>query len=557
MGYVNAVRGPTLILTLLSASLFPLALPNELFQVGNPFIGIISLVPLYLAVRSAPTPRAATRIGAVFGGVSTLFANYWLMFFGDYSIWTITGTTIGYMGYNAILAAFLWKSLHAPSGYRPILFALTWMGYEFLKSTGFLAYPWGLAAYPLGSVSTLIQIADVTGIWGITLLLVLVNGVVSEFLLMRFGEGLRAASQMRRNSPFPQPLAPEPHVRETSRTTCGNALFAAVLVVVTLSYGVWVKNRQIAPTGEIDVILVQQNADSWDVSDLQTPLRTAQDQTRRGLAAAADAPDLVVWSETSLRFPYDQGRAWYTRNPIDDPFAEFLANLPAPLLTGSPVRSPENAAEYHNGVILVDPRGDVVSWYGKQHLVPFAENVPFWNFPAVQSFFKEVVGLPAIWAPGPGYRLFAVRGKDGGTFNIGTPVCFEDSFPDVCRGFVLAGADVLINLTNNAWSRTNSAQLQHFVAARFRSVESRRTLIRSTNAGFTAVIDPWGRVTDSLPMFEPGFLRVSAPIYTGGQTLYVRYGDYLPIAALVLLFGLLVCSAVYTWRGTAWRGTTS
>ena len=517
------VRKPTLAATLLSAVLFPLALPNELFPMGNPFIGLIALAPLYVALREAESPRQATLAGVLFGGISTFLANYWLMFFGEYSVWTIGGTTVGYMLYNAILGPFLWRALRARPAYRPILFALVWTGYEFLKSVGFLAYPWGLAAYPFNMVSVLVQVVDVTGVWGLTLVVVYANALVAEGALI---------------------LADR---RSTDARSAGrNAVFCALLAGLIVTYGVVMINRDIPARGSLRVLLVQQNADSWNTRDVAGPLLTAQQLTRAGLAEMPD-PDLIVWSETSLRFLYnsDYGRDWYDRNPSREPFTQFVSRLPAPLMTGSPVQGEGGEFTVHNAVLLLDQDGSIVQWYGKQHLVPFAEHVPYWESAAVQRFFQEVVGIQAIWAPGPGVELFRIERAGSDPVLAGTPICFEDGFSYMGRRFVLAGADVLINLTNNAWSRTDSAQLQHLVAARFRAVETRRSLVRSTNAGYTGVVDPWGRVVSGLPMFTGGYLAVDVPVYSpGSSTVYVMWGDYLPIVILAGLVLLLLRSHV-------------
>jgi apolipoprotein N-acyltransferase len=133
-----------------------------------------------------------------------------------------------------------------------------------------------------------------------------------------------------------------------------------------------------------------------------------------------------------------------------------------------------------------------------------------------------------------------VETDEAGTVHFGAPICFEDAFTGVVRGFRHGGADVIINLTNNSWSRTESAQIQHYVAARFRAVETRTALVRSTNSGLTGVVDGHGRLQASLPMFERGSLAVEVPVYDTGMTVYTRYGDYLPQLFLVVVLGVLI-----------------
>lgn len=496
---------------LVSAVLFAVALPNELLLYGSPIVGAIALVPLYRALRDAPNGRKAARLGALFGLVSTLLTNFWLMFFRDYSVWTIGGTAIGYTAYNFLLGGLLWLVLRARTAWRPVLFALLWTLYEYAKSIGFLGYPWGLAAYPFNTVIPLIQIVDITGVWFLSFLVVYLNATVAELIdRPRLGGGFSVFHR--------------------------HAAMVLILFAGTLAYGGISLSRDIPVRDEVDMLLVQQNIDMWIAGDIASALEGLQEQTAEALADS-EPPDLVVWSETSLRYPLERSRGWYERNPPEQPFTQFVRQLPAPLLTGAPYFNAERD-EFYNAALLLSGEADIDQWYGKQQLVPFAELTPFWDVTIIRRFFQEVVGISAIWARGPEYRLFRVP-SDQGTVLAGTPICFEDGFARVTAGFVRNGADLLINLTNNAWSRTNSAQVQHFVAARFRAVETRRTLVRSTNAGYTTVVDPWGRTTDSVPMFEAATLRVNVPVRVPDrESVYLYWGDYLP-QLLAVLFAVL------------------
>jgi apolipoprotein N-acyltransferase len=512
---------------LLSGVLFPLALPNELFLLGSPVVGLVALVPYYVALRETSDARTAARLGAIFGGVSTIIANYWLMFFGDYSIWTIGGTTIGYVGYNWLLGGFLWRVVHTRRAYRPVLFAAVWMGYEYLKSIGFLGYPWGLAAYPFNELTIFNQVVDVTGVWALSFLAVYANAVIAELV------------SARRRSPWLEQL--------------GNPIMLCLLVIATGIYGQIRVNEPVPVQDTVDLVLVQQNADAWNTRDISGPLLTSQRETEAGIAAWEKEPELIVWSETTLRYFYVESRSWYERNPSEKPFLTFVSELPAPLLTGAPFQNPDDEFAYHNAVLLIDQDTEVTQWYGKQHLVPFAELIPFWQTEMIRTFFQDVIGIPGIWAPGPGIRLFTIQGNGGSDVLIGTPICFEDGFSYMVRRHVKAGADLVINLTNNSWSRTNSAQLQHFVAARYRAIETRRGLVRSTNSGYTSVLDPWGRVTESAPMFESNHLNVTVNVYEPAvETIYVLWGDYLPQLTLALL-GILMLVAETKKRSASRR----
>ncbi len=172
-----------LLLTLFSALLLFLAIPNEIFPYGSPLFGSIALVPLYTAVRKASTLKFSSLLGVVFGTASSLLIYYWLMFFQDFSTWTITGTTFGYAIYFSILFPYLTSLTRMDRAYRPLLFAASWTIFEYFKSTGYLGFPWGLIPYPFHQLFSLIQIVDITGIWGLSFLIAFFNAVVGETML--------------------------------------------------------------------------------------------------------------------------------------------------------------------------------------------------------------------------------------------------------------------------------------------------------------------------------------------------------------------------------------
>ena len=194
----SELRLPLVLLTVASSILLPLALPSEFFGAaarllgltpdesffwGNAVLGFVCIAPIFYAVSRAPTFGFASILGLIFGVFSTVLANYWLMFFQGYTIWTMGGTVLGYMGYNALLFPFLRGVSRLSIRYRPFLLAVAWCVYEYFKSIGFLGYPWGLVAYPAGAFLPLIQFVDVTGVWGLSFLMALINSLAAEAAL--------------------------------------------------------------------------------------------------------------------------------------------------------------------------------------------------------------------------------------------------------------------------------------------------------------------------------------------------------------------------------------
>lgn len=527
-----------LVLAVYSGLVTALALPNELFPSGSALLGAVAVVPYFLALAHAPSLRQAARLGAVYGAVSTAASNYWLAFFEDFSVWTLGGTTLGYTLVHALLAVVLVRFLREDRPWRPFAVAAAWTAYEYLKSVGFLAYPWGLLAYPPSNILVYVQHVEITGIWSLSFITAAVNAVLTEPLLR-----LRAAAAGRsvRTGPLPW------------RGIVRQAAFVVLLIALALGFGIWRSANPIPVAGHMRTVLVQHNIDQWRAGQEERSLRRGQELTREALTAAQGPVDLVAWSETSLQRPYTQYQSFYRRSPAGDPFLSFLREIDTPFLTGAPVVLDAQDWELLNGAILLSPSGRLLDYYGKQHLVPMAENIPFWNFAPVREFFRTVIGLAGRWSVGTEYTLFEVPVADPGvgTVSFGAPICFEDSFGYLARGFIYLGADVLVNLTNNAWSRTDSAQIQHFVSARFRAIENRRALVRSTNSGLTAVIDAYGRVTAGLPMFESRALTAEVPIYdTDEITIYTRFADWL---GKLLLAVTIVIAAWLFVRDGDWR----
>lgn len=521
----------SLLLAAFSGFLYSVSLPNELLPFGSPLIGPIALIPVFLAILRVRSIRHAAAVGVVFGVVSTLLSNYWLMFFGEFSVWTIGGVTVGYAAYNALFFPFLWV-LSAPNAslttvlpsrdrvlpYRPVLIASAWVAYELLKSRGFLAYPWGLAAYTASSVPSLIQSGELFGVWGLSFIVIFLNASILE-LMSAPGTGL-----------------PDPEERRRALRYVASAL---ALTVVLAGFGVVRLHQEVPIVGEFTAVLIQPNTDSWETGNEESSLLILQNLTRDAIIEHG-RPDIVVWSETSLRRPYPENQDFFGRFPARDPFTQFLREIDTPLVTGAPWRVAPDSHDYMNAVIMIKPNGTVSEWYGKQQLVPFAEGIPFWEFGFVRRFFRSVVGIFGVWTPGNESRLFGFS-ADGHEYSFSAPICFEDAFANVVRRFDHAGADLHVNLTNNSWSRTDSAQYQHFVAALFRTVETRRTLVRSTNSGFTVVLDAHGRTVDSLPMFTSAYLHVTVPVHAlSRRTVYSATGDVLPISFFILITVFLI-----------------
>ena len=513
---------------LLSALMLSLGIPNELFLFGSALFGIFALAPLYMALARARSFAAAgVTCGAQIACVH-LFSSFWLANFKDFAIFTLGASTIAYFGLGVLIGWCLKAVMGSREDIRPFAFAACWVCWEWLKGTGFLGYPWG--TLPLASLGLrrLVQIADTTGIWGISFLLALCSSATAEIIFFLLYKKINVLTLRGAFS--------HPAVRA--------ALFAIALFALSFFYGLCRINALPAPEGSFAASIVQQNSDPWGSGGgAEETLRNIQSLTRSALQSWKDEgkePDIIIWSESSLSSPFNtaQGRLYYRARPKGGTFFSFLEEAGTPIFTGSPFVADENGRRRHyNAAILIAPDGEIADWYGKIQLVPFAEYVPFSDNEFLAGLFEKIVGFSSGWTPGKKLTVFSFEAKtpDGGALQVPftSPICFEDAFPAVTARLHRAGGKVLINITNDSWSRTASAEYQHFAVASFRVIELRCTMIRSTNGGYTVIILPTGEVAASLPLFEKAYLNAHVPVYPREETFYLKFGDWLAFLCAV------------------------
>ncbi|HWP68272.1 MAG TPA: apolipoprotein N-acyltransferase [Rectinemataceae bacterium] len=525
------------LLPLFSAVLCAISLPNDIFLAGLWPLGFLSLIPFYITLRRAASPRRAAIAGAVFGGMHHALTSYWLFFYKGFAFWTLGTTTIAYAVVYATIGlygSFLLRS--ETKAYRPFLFALGWTVFEFLKSTGFLGYPWGLVPYSLTSAPVFLQIADSTGVYGLSFILALSAAVLSELFVLK---NQKTHSGLSRQSESPL-LAGKA------------AAFAALLIALTLGYGLVAMNTDIPVKAVLRAILVQQNTDPWisgEYAALESNVSLARKAFDENAAAGGRRADLMVFSETSLRRPFGDYRDWFATHPQKDPLLPMLAETDSYLLTGAPVVLDWDTYAATNSVIFISPEGQLIKSYAKIHPVPFAEAIPLWEYEWFRKFMREVIGIDSGWVMGSELTVFSIPLKsaagDVQRIDFSTPICFEDAFADLCRQYFLKGADLLINLTNDSWSTKKSAQIQHWAIARFRAIENRRTLVRSTNSGVSCVVDPWGKMLFEMPQFENFSAAVDIPIFELPKlTIYTAYGDWFALVCALLFSSRVIINCI-------------
>lgn len=522
-----------------SAIIFSAAIQNELLPFGSPFLGIFALAPLYLALRNSTSYLESSLLTGLQVLLVHLMSSFWLGFFRDFAIFTLGASALGTgvigMVFGCYLHYFVGRR-KSPTLYgsdvpiHPALFfAVVWTLYEWAKSTGFLAYPWGTLVMTAYRWSLVTQIVDITGTWGLSFIFSLFAALVGEGLyLLPSSTGL---SRMKGLEPMAGTRTAFHSYRQLTATWMA-------LIVLTVLYGGWQLGRDWIPVKHMETVMVQQNIDSWVVGGDTLPIQISQDLTDAAveecLAATGDKPDLVVWSESVLSYTFPESESYYHHNPDPRPFIPYVESIGVPFVVGGATTVNREERMYSNSALYFDSDGEYEGFYAKMQLVPFAEVIPGAQYQWVRKLLDAIVGFSSGWTPGTALTLFSVPLKSGGQVRISLPICFEDAFPPVCRALYRAGSEVFVNITNDSWSMTNSAEYQHFAIASYRAIEYRTTLIRSTNSGYSVVVDPRGQVIADMPLFEAASLYTSVPVYQRTTTVYSLVGDWVPAICFVL-----------------------
>ena len=513
-------------LALVSAAslLFAASNPNPVFIKGLPFLAWVAYVPVFYLVRH--TGFASSIFwGAFYGYASYGLFNYWLTVFHP-----LAGLIVGsiYLVYMALLFPLLRLAIIVFPKRGYLLQWLIWMAFEYLRTRGFLGYSYGVAGYSQWNLLPVIQIASITGVWGVTALLVFSSAWLASAM-----DGFRDFFR-----------------RERLSAAIWFALLAAALV-----YGFF---SPVDYSGErkFKAALIQHNTDPWQASKAET-FALALEEYRKdfmilsrlsneALAARPDT-DLVVWSETAF-----VPRIYWHTTYRDDPGSwvlvrelyNYLREKDVPFIVGNDdARKDANLSPWGNNRVdynaaMLFEKAELKGVYRKLHLVPFTEHFPYrkqlpWIYNALKNADTH------FWEKGTEATVF-----EAGGVKFSTPICFEDTFGYLSRDFVLNGAEVIVNLSNDAWSASLPAQMQHLSMAVFRAVENRRSMVRSTASGQTAAIDPNGKILAMAPPFTESYLNAEVPVITGSLTFYTRYGDYLGKAFVFAAFLVLISGII-------------
>lgn len=509
---------------LLGISFPPFPFPFQLFM-------FVALVPYLFVIEKKQTLAEISRATYLAFFVFCLITIYWVGSWqkGTDPFLLIAGGTL--LFFNPLLflipsTLYYLTRRSLGSGVTLLFFPFFWITYEYLYMLTDISFPWLTLGSGLSHFTIFIQIADIIGAVGISVIVVYLN-IFFYKAYVKFKVSPKAFGFY---------------------LSCAILLFALVLF-----YGNYRLSTFKVSGNKVRVGLIQPNIDPWDKWQENNLDQSLQEYLSLSRKAADKGANLILWPETAL--PVYLTTPAYL--PERDSIYNFLHSTKSFLLTGMPVihyyrpdeKIPDDAKysrpgdfyySIYNGVLLLSPYTMSVESYGKMKLVPFGEKIPFsQQLPFLAKFFSWGVGISG-WNVGRDttvFNLYINVKRDTATveypLKINSLVCYESVYPYFVTNFVRKGADLITVVTNDSWYGKSSGPYQHKEIAVLRAVENRKSVIRDANGGISCIIDPLGRTLKESKLFTKTILVGDVPVQEG-ETFFTRNPMFVPFFAVTL-----------------------
>ncbi len=408
--------------------------------------------------------------------------------------------------------------LRRTGGVFPLLAACGWVAWEWLHQTlAFygLGFPWVMLGYTQWNAPEMLQLASFTGVYGISFAIAFVGASLGwAFATPGVKDGIR------------------------------HMVTAAVVFLGVFAYGHYSlpaasdasSPRRHQPILSLSAALIQPNIDQYKKWSPQYEAEILATLDKMGNSLAGTGVRLVVWPESAV--PGE-----LTEAPYLDLFRTIGRSTGAYQFIGSNIT--QDGKQYVGAYLLPPQEDGALQSYRKIKLVPFGEYIPLEN--TVRSLFKnvEVLGALGTFTPGP-------RGQqplDLGGVPVGETICYESIFLQLWRGQNKQGAKFFVNITNDAWFFETAAPHQHLAVNVLRAVETGRPVLRAANTGISAVIDPFGRISQQSGLFTQEILRAALPLPLGDRVnFYTQWGDWFAWLCAAFYFTLLFSTMVFAYE---------
>ena len=546
---------------LIAVILFTLANPNFIVSKGISIFAWFIYIPILFIIQKSRL-RTVWLTGFLYGGLSYLLLVYWLKNYDSFCLYPV-------IIFYAVALSLLFLLLKLTDMlFKRDAWLVQWLiicAYEYLKTTGFLGFSYGVTAYTQWNHPVMIQVCSLIGVFGFNLLVILPSCLVYAFV-RKIKERRKIIYMMETDNNFYECKTHVNYVSEYDKKVKQLGLKLTVIVaalwfcafIFTIIYGKTIigQNKSSAQNltandevqAYVKVALIQHNENPFEdgVNIYRKNIQRLMSLTDNALEIAPDI-DFVVWPETavvpSIEYQYYTHKD-EVRYKLVSSLLEYIDSRNPVYILGNGVRAFDEKTgqgkEKYNSALVFTPGKNVIppepQVYNKIHLVPVSEYFPYEDkLPRLSSLIMK--HEKNMWTPGTDYKVFS---KDN--FYFSTLICYEDTFSNIARKMYQNGARCFINLSNDSWSKSEACQYQHLANAVFRSVENRVPSVRSTASGQSCIINQFGQVEKMAPSFCETYVVGQVPVINRQTkpTLYSRYGDLLGYGPVFLAAALLI-----------------
>ena len=538
---------------LLTALLFFLSFPSFdfLFLKGFTFFAWIALSPLFIFVRGKNYKRVY--LAAFFTSfLGNLFRFYWIGYFaakdngGFYLILFILMPVLAIIfAFKILLSEILARKF---AKFRYLIYPSIWIIFDWLMGLGYTPFTFDYLGHSQYLFTPFIQVSSFIGILGINYIIILFNYILADLFFLKIDQAVS----------FKKVFSSVQAIRFGFIIVFISliCLYGLVLLKNSKPYEVELSHRP--SSGSLDSTKITSKEDKKDLTiacvqpcispwknwnvNRDKYLQDLKFYTKKSLE---EKPDLIIWPESStletLSFNFFNKKL----NSFEKELLHFIMECKVNFLIGeigAVVKKKATSIKRYpqNNMVLINSAGKIKKTYSKIRLVPFGEWLPYVNFiPLWKKFF--FYGGEADFVPGSKKEIFTIKNNKN-FYRFATLICYEGTLPGFCRKFSAKGIDFFVNASNDGWSETYSGHTQHFAASVFRAIENGKWFIRVGNTGYTAAIDPYGRVKKELPILGKNYLVTGLDFSLNHSTFYNKYGDlFLFINFTFILFLLIRC----------------
>ncbi|MBR5646032.1 MAG: apolipoprotein N-acyltransferase [Treponema sp.] len=535
------------VLTIFASLVFAFENPNFLYEKGFFFLAYFSYIPVLFVIHNSSL-KNVWFYGGLYGALSYFFFAFWLINYNPLCM--IIACSVYFIILSLVFLLLKYADLIFVKSAWLVQFLII-LSYEYLKTPGFLGYNYGVTAYTQWNFTPVIQICDITGVFGLNALIIFPSCVIYAIIQKSLDKRFIRFQKDTDNSLYDC----DTHINYVSKYDQALRFSSIkipvillsvwiVLFAMTLSYGYFFK-KDYSNNRQMTVAAIQHNEDP-SLNGNNENLKNLKVLMNLSDEAKGMNPDikLIIWPETAVvpsivnNYKSDNKE----KSALVDDLLSYLNKRECSFVIGNNhVVKENNKVLDYNSALYFENRQSVYppnpEIYSKMHLVPFSEEIP-WDGKLKDYLLKNG---SFIFAKGSRYVNF---NKDGLVFSV--LICFEDTFTDIARKNVINGARCFINLSNDAWAKEESCQYQHLAMAVFRSVENRVPSIRSTASGQTCIINPDGSIKQMAPAFCKTYVIDTIPVIDVHRknTFYTRTGDIIALSYCILTGLLLLIKTI-------------